>query len=234
MRLRFVDVLRLGVIASVSFVASYKLPDFQAQNSVTSVFNLMFVLSFLAGYFINRALERRKTVTDGIEVELTRLRRLWNMAAHVSHSGWGELLRAKLKKYHAAVAKGLFGYAESLDDYRAVNQMVYGFQPATPKDAQLYGDMLATSRDIGLERHPMERALESRMTGYSWAVLVLLVSGIIALLMLNRGQGMTEFSVGATTAGIIAVMDLLYRTDNFSKEEIERFEKLYRVNIPQD
>jgi hypothetical protein len=232
MRLKVSDLIRLLAIAAFSFALSYGLPDLGGDSSVTSVFNMLFLFSFLAGFFINRALERRKTVTNAIEVELSRLRRIYNLSKRVSQPEWGKKMHVALSKYHREVAKDLFVYAEALADYRVIASMIYDYQPATRKDEMVFADLLRTTSDIALERRPLERALDTRIPGYGWAVTLLIVGGIMALLLLNRGDGTTPFSVGATLAGLIAVVDLLRSTDRFSKEETEKFQSLYRDNVP--
>lgn len=231
MRLKLSDLIRLGLIVTFSFALSYGLPPVGTAKSVTSVFNMLLLFSFLIGFFINRALERRKTVVNGIEVELSRLRRIFNLSKRVSQRDWAAPVREALRKYHAQVAKDLFAYAAALEDYRVVASMVYDYAPATDKDRIVFADLLQTTRDIALERRPLERSLDSKIPGYGWAVTVLIVVGVVSLLLMNRGDGLTDFSVGATLAGLFAVLDLLYRTDRFSPEEVDRFQRLYRDNV---
>ena len=231
MRLKTSDLIRLAVIAAASFALSYGLPPVGTGKSVTSVFNMMFLFSFLMGFFINRALERRKTVVNGIEVELSRLRRIFNLSKRVSRPDWAPPMHAALKKYHAQVARDLFAYPEALEDYRVVASMVYDYVPADEKDKIVFADLLQTTRDIALERRPLERSLDSRIPGYGWAVTVLILVGLGLLLLMNRGDGLTDFSVGATLTGLLAVIDLLYRTDRFAPEEVDRFQALYRDNV---
>jgi hypothetical protein len=233
MKLHKKDIVRLAAIAGFSFALSFGLPDFGGPSSVTSVFNMLFLFSFLIGFFINRALERRKIVTNAAEVELSRLRRLYNLSKRVSEAAWGDKMRRAIFSYHQQVAENLFQYAEALDGYRAVAAMVYDFEPKNRKDEMLFSDMLATTRDIALERRPLERALDTRIPGYGWAVILLIVSGVCSLLLMNRGQGTTAFSVGATMSGLLAVLDLLYRTDRFARWEVRQFHEMYRKNVPE-
>src|SRR3989344_745388 len=231
MRLKSSDLIRLGVIVAASFSLSYGLPPIGTGKSVTSVFNMLLLFSFLVGFFINRALERRKTVVNGIEVELSRLRRIYNLSKRVSQSEWAPPMHAALRKYHVQVARDLFAYAEALEDYRVIASMVYDYVPVTEKYRGVFADLLQTTRDIALERRPLERSLDSRIPGYGWAVTILIVIGVGLLLLMNRGDGLTAFSVGATLTGLISVLDLLFRTDRFAPEEVARFQKLYRDNV---
>ena len=233
MRFRLADLYRLAGITLCSFFLAYRFPPIGGASSVTSIFNNLLLFSFLIGFSINRALERRKTIYNGIEIELSRLRRVYNFCDRVSDQDWGRKMHQALLTYHHQVGEDLFAYKKALDDYRVITKLVYGFEPRTRKDEILFADLLHVTRDIALERRPLERALGSRLWGYSWAVMLIIIASVFALLLANRGQGMTHWSVGLTMTGILAVMDLLRSTDRLSKEEIERLQRLYRENVPE-
>jgi len=93
MRLRLGDILRVLAIFAGSLAVSFVLPRFGGPSSTTSIFNTMLIFSFLIGFFVNRALERRKAVWTSIEVELSRLRRLYNLGLQVSDESWCRLDR---------------------------------------------------------------------------------------------------------------------------------------------
>ena len=232
MRLRLSDVARFALLAGLAFALAYGLPRFGGSSSVTSVYNMLLLFSFLVGFFINRALERRKAIWNGAEVELSRLRRIYNFCGCVSDAEWGKRLHQALVKYHLQVGADLFAYPEALDDYRAVAQMIYHYEPKTARDAIVFNDLLETTRDIALERRPLERSLDNRLPAQSWMVIGFIVAAVFVLLLMNRGQGMTAFSVSLTMTGILAVLDLLWRTDAISKEEVASLQRLYRDNVP--
>lgn len=227
------DVLRVVGIAALCQAIAHALPRLTGESSVSSVFNMLLLFSFLSGFFINRALERRKTLMTAVEVELSRLRRLYNFREVVSDAVWGMRLRETLDAYHAMLAEDLLAYGKARDLYRTVAQHVYRFDPKTRRDELLFEDLLHTTRDIALERRPLERAIDTRMSGYGWAVYLMIAASVGILLLLNRGNGLTPLSVGLTLAGVTAVVDLLYRTDRLSPSEVRSVEEMYRQNPPE-
>ncbi len=228
----FFAAARIAVFLAVAFAASYGLPRHVGPSSSMSVFNILLLFSFLAGFFINRALERRKTLWTAVEVELSRLRRLYNFSMTIGDRAWGEELRCRLSVYHRHLSENLSSYGHGSDDYRAVAQWIYGFAPENDRDRILFHDLLQTTRDIALERRPLERALGGGLQAQSWAVLLMIAGSVVTLLMLNRGNGLTEFSAGLTAAGVLAVLDLLRTTDCLSKKEIAGLQAMYRENVP--
>jgi hypothetical protein len=225
---------RIAVFLAVAFAFSFGLPLYHGPSSTSSVFNTLLLFSFLAGFFINRALERRKTIRTSIETELARLRRLYNFSISLDDRAWGVELHHRLAAYHRRLAENLFLYRDGRDDYRLVVQWIYSFAPNSERDRILFHDLLATTRDIGLERRPLERSLDGGLSAQSWAVFLMIAASVVVLVLLNRGNGMTEFSSGLTAAGIIAVLDLLNSTDRVSKEEIAGLQQMYRDNVPSD
>jgi hypothetical protein len=223
---------RIAVLLAVAFAFSFGLPLFTGPSSASSVFNTLLLFSFLSGFFINRALERRKTLRTSIEIELSRLRRLYNFSVSVDDRAWGVELHKRLATYHRHVAEDLFSYRDGRDDYRLVAQWIYAFTPQSERDRILFHDLLSTTRDIGLERRPLERSLEGGLSAQSWAVFLMIAGSVVTLVLLNRGNGMTQFSAGLTAAGILAVLDLLRSTDRISKAEIAGLQDMYRENVP--
>jgi len=223
---------RIAAFMAVAFALSYGLPLGAHADSSSSVFNALLLFSFLSGFFINRALERRKRLRTAVEVELTRLRRLYNISASLDDRAWGSRLHRALLGYHRHVGADLMAYAKARDEYRELAMTVYRFAPATERDRALWHDMLQTTRDIALERRPLERSLAGGLQAQGWAVYLTIAGSAGVLMLLNRGHGFTAFSVGLTLAGLMAVADLLYRTDRLARPEIGKLEETYRVNVP--
>lgn len=225
-------MLRLAAYLAAAFGLSYGLPVGSFADSSSSVFNALLLLSFLSGFFINRALERRKTLWNAVEVELSRLRRLYNLSASVDDRAWGDRLHRALLTYHKHVGAGLREYGKARDEYRELAMMVYRFSPATDRDRVLWHDMLQTTRDVALERRPLERSLAGGLQAHGWAVYLTIAASAGILMLINRGHGFTSFSVGLTLAGVLAVVDLLRRTDRLSAAELAKLEETYRANVP--
>lgn len=235
MPLKLSDILRVAAIFAGAVALSYALPLYDGPSSTTSIFNTMLIFSFLIAFFVNRALERRRTVWRSIEVELSRLRRLYNIGTQISDAEWKARAVAALRKYHGQVAENLMRYDAALVGYREVSKAIYDFCPANRRDEMLWQDMLSTTRDIALERRPLERALVNRITAFSWLVILSVAGSVVILQLMNRGKpDLTELSVGLGLACVLAALDLLRRLDRFSAAEIRRFQDLYLDNLPKE
>src|SRR5687768_11016803 len=120
MKEALIAAARIAVFLAAAFAASYGLPRSTGPSSASSVFNTLLLFSFLSGFFINRALERRKTLRTAIETELSRLRRLYNFSVSVDDRAWGLELHRRLLAYHRRLSDDLFAYHDGRDDYRLV------------------------------------------------------------------------------------------------------------------
>lgn len=232
MKNAYMAAARIAIFLAIAFSLSFKLPLYSGPSSASSVFNTLLLFSFLAGFFINRALERRKAMRTAIEAELSRLRRLYNFSVSVDDHAWGAELHRRLITYHNRIAEDIFSYRDGRDDYRQVVQWIYTFAPGNERDRIIFHDLLATTRDIGLERRPLERALDGGLSAQSWAVFLMIAVSVVTLVLLNRGNGMTAFSAGLTAAGIFAVSDLLWSTDRIAQKEVADLQRMYRENVP--
>lgn len=232
MKEAFIAAARIAAFLVVAFALSFGLPLQEGPSSASSIFNTLLLFSFLAGFFINRALERRKTLRTAVETELSRLRRLYHFSVSVDDRAWGTELHRRLSVYHHRLAEDLLSYRVGRNDYRLVIQWIYSFAPKSERDGILFHDLLSTTRDIALERRPLERALVGGLSAQSWAVFLMIAATVIVLVLINRGNDVTEFSAGLTTAGVLAVLDLLRSTDRVSKGEIAELQAMYRENVP--
>lgn len=234
MRLQFGDAIRVCAFLGTPFALSFGLPLVDGPSSTSSIFNSLLLFSFLLGFFLNRSLERRRQIVNSIEIELARLRRIWNITHAMTDVSLRDKLTPFLQTYHEKVAKDLLAYKDTLDAYRDVSLTVYGYEPTVRRDEMLWSDLLSTTRDLALERRPLERALETNLAGRAWAAVGFMAFSAIGLLLVNRGQpGLTRFSVGLTIAGILAALDLLHRLDRLSPKFIGHLQDLYRQNVPR-
>ncbi|MBI4457454.1 hypothetical protein HY633_00635 [Candidatus Uhrbacteria bacterium] len=229
------DILRFAPIVTAAFAATYALPVFDTTSSTSSLLHVFLIFSFLLGFFINRALERRLTLRTAVNVELTRLRRLHHLTEQMSDAVWKETVQSGLRHYQTTVAKDLSGHSKLLTVFREFTHVIYDFRPADRREEILFQEMLSTSKEIALERPRIDQSLNGKQSFYSWLVLYTIAGFEIVLLLLNRGQqGLTDFSIGATITGVLITIDLLHQTDRVSRTELAEIEERYRKNIPKE
>lgn len=225
-------VLRFIVILAVSFALPFLFPLVPAAaGSGSNVIPMMLLFSFLIGFLINRAVERKQLVASSIAVELSRLRRVRHIAAETSDQAWKDLLSAKVSAYERTMGVEFFQSEKTVPSYRQMSELVYGFRPRDGREEILLQALLQSTGDIALERQRRAAAVGSKMSWYSWLVMSAYAFLIILILISNRQEhGFTAMSVGATIAGVLIVMDLLYRLNQYSKRELAEFRAKYEGN----
>ena len=230
---RPINSLRILVILGFSFGLSYLLPPLSLSASTGVVVATLVLFSFLLGFFINRALERKQMISRGTSLELLYLRRVYNICENISDKQWVESAFTSLSDYHAAVSKLFLSHAATIENFRKVSHLIYGFQPKTRKDDMVYSELLKTMRDLSFERQHIEQALVNRLSGFSWMVMLINAGSSIFLLLIKLFEPQySPLGCALLVASILLSLDLLIRTEHLSSKEIQSFEIAYRKNLP--
>ena len=231
MDVRFSDVVRFcGIIALVFALTA--LPSLPFQAAPAAIVDVMVLFAFLSGFFINRALERKHVISRAVSVELSRLRRIHHLSEVVSDQKWAGRVRASVGAYHESLGKNFLAHKTTSERFRGISHLIYGYKPKTEKDRVLFADLLATVKDVALERQQLEQALSGGMSWYSWAVMTTNAFCAVVLLLLNRFE--SQFSPLASAfviAGILLALDLLARTNSLSSWEIAAYQRQYQRNV---
>lgn len=233
MPFRVPTIFRFLVILVVAFLLPIVFPAIPAAaGSGNNLVHMMLVFSLLIGFLINRALERKQTISTSVAVELSRLRRIQHMSEGMKDASWKKQLQAAMKAYYKKVSENFLARDEALGHFRALTHPIYQYKPKDRHEELALEDMLQSTREIALERQRGQQALQAGLSWYSWLVMLTYAALIIFLLLGNRADpGFSVLSVGATTAGILIVLDLLYRLNQLSKEEREKIQTMYKKNV---
>ncbi len=230
---RLIDLLRILIILVLSFLFSFLLPPIALAKSTGSVVEILVLFAFLLGFFVNRALERKQMISRATSLELLHLRRIYHLCESISDRKWAQHVFLSLAEYHSAVSKFFLSHTATLKYFRSISHLIYSFQPKKKKDEMLFSELLHTTRDLAFERQQIEQALANRLSGYSWMVMLISAGFGIVLLLINRYESQyTPLGCAFLVSTILLSLDLLLRTDHFSKSEINAFQNAYQSNTP--
>ena len=152
----------------------------------------------------------------------------------MSDAGWREKMESSLKRYQQTIAKDFSVHSQLISVFRDLTHVIYDFKPNDRREEILYQEMLATSKEIALERPRIEQSLKGKLSFHSWLVLGSIAGSEIVLLLLNRGQtGFTPFSIAVTIIGVLITVDLLRQTDRVAPNEFREIEGRYLKNVPK-
>ena len=204
----------------------------EASGSGSNLVHMMLLFSLLVGFLINRAIERKQTISSSVAIELSKLRRVYHIGEELARGAARKRLFASLAAYQRTMAKAFLGPVTA-KAFRDMTHGVYGLEPRDLREQALFADLLDTTRCIALERQRRETAVEGGLSWYSWLVIAAYAVFIILLLLWNREEsGFSAISVGATVTGVLLVLDLLYRLDRFSAEEAAQVMARFARNAP--
>ena len=227
------ELLRLLLILCFSFALSFLMPPLALRASTGVVVATLVLFSFLLGFFVNRALERKQLISRGVSLELLHLRRIYHLCENISDRKLSALVFSHLAKYHHAVGRSFLSHAQTAECFRNVSHQIYAFKPKTRRDEILFSDLLQTVRDLALARKQIEEALANRLSVYSWMVMLTNAGFGVTLLLVNRFEMQYSPLGGAfLISSMLLSVDLLVRTDRISKIEVHAFEDTYRHNVP--
>jgi|GEM_PF-1684063 len=231
MEARFSDILRFGVIVAGAFTLA-SVPPIPLAPATGPVVGIMVLFAFLAGFFINRALERKHTITRAVSVELSRLRRIHHLAENMTDKRWAARVDAALERYHVSLGNNFLAHEATQERFRDITHLIYNYKPKGAKDQLLLADLLATAKDVALERQQLEQALAHGISWYGYAIMMTIGAFAVFLMLLNRFE--TSFSPltsGFVIAGVLLTLDLLVRTNALSPREILENQDQYRHNL---
>ncbi len=228
------DIPRFLLIFAASFALVFAFPILSIADPTDSIIHVLLIFSFLIGFLTNRALERKQTLSTNVANELARLRRVHHLSEFVSDVVWQKQLHKALEQYHQTLAANFVQHQETNKLFRHITHLIYSCKTKNKREEQLWNDLLQTTRDLSIERQRIEQALVGGLSWYSWLVMGTYAAIVIILLILSRQHaGLTYFSVGVTTAGVLLVTDLLFRLDRLSDQELAQFTILYKQNLPK-
>lgn len=229
------DFVRMFLLLALSFLLSFGVPPLHMQGTTNGAYHLLFVYSFIFGFLLYRAIERKQTLYSGIAIEQSRLRRIGHLARQLDSLETQRHISEQLLAYQRTLSESLFDHDAVSRSFRQLTGPIYGYRPKSSHEQMFYSDLLQTTRDLALERQKREVTMKSVVRVPGWIALSVIVFFIVLLLLINRAEsGYSNLSVGMVISGVMLLGDLLYQQDKFSGAEFRKIRDGYRANSGRD
>jgi hypothetical protein len=188
---------------------------------------------FVLGFLINNALFKGQQFKRHLNLELSRMRRLFHLTKNIGTT--------KLDKdYHNTIKKSVYAYFDFLNNYglsaysggnklfRKVSYGVYGYKPKNAKQEIMYKELLETSREVAATRQEINAILHSGITSYGWTVLGVMEVFVVVATLLAQGTDVKDFIVTSAMLSTIFIVTLLvWEVDHYSPPQLRDLGKRY-------
>ncbi len=230
----FFNFIRFLIFLVLALLGSFFIPLDPSREVTNSLFAVLLVFSFSISFLINRAMERKKTLRTSIAIELSRLRRVNHMSEKMSDGIWRKDVRAALIHYQEKIGQNFLAYKELVGGFRAWSHLIYGYEPKNRQEELLFDDLLATTRDLALERQNIEQALNDRLDRSGWFFLSINTAFLLILLLWERTSALiNQWTTGLAMTAVMMVVDFLFLTNALTRSEIQEIQLMYQKNIPK-
>jgi hypothetical protein len=192
---------------------------------------LLFV--FLAGFLIQRTIDRKNKLRLAASVELSRLRRICHLAEYVEKNlAWQKAVFKETIEYLKHISKNDFReYKKSHKEFRDLTHVIYSFKPQSLNERAIFEELLKITRDAAYQRQQIAQYVFSNISPYVWLVTFILLVGNIWALLVSREMSFSSHLFAFTAIlGLILVFDILFQLDFLSKTERRSFQADYKQN----
>ncbi|MEI7741748.1 MAG: hypothetical protein WCJ29_04545 [bacterium] len=233
--LNFFDIVRLVGYFCVAVLLTFLVPEISFLiPSGFIVYELLF-FTFIVGFLINRALERKRDISASVASELVHLRHLAHVSESLGSVSWRKKFNKALFDYHEQVSKTIESYEDRAEKrFHEVSHAVYAFSPADDRETVMFADMMETTNKIALERRNTLHQLRSSLPAYHWVVMLTFALFVIGALLGSRTPGDYLHGVVVTITSIFITLDLLAVTNHMSRVEIKNLQNRYSSNLPKN
>jgi len=225
------QVIRLfGILALGTLITLYA-PTFEfvstASLSVSTIVVILFI--FLAGFLINQAIQRNRSLSLSISVELSRIRRIVHLTEAIEgREKWKEEMRKVVVSYLEIVGtKDFRDYGEAHHDFRKITHEIYLFKPKTKKDELIFSELLEVTRDLAYQRQQVEASIRSPISVYTKSSVAFVAFIAVILLLGAREERETVFFIAGTTTSILLVLDIFFSLDILTREDRRGLSRMY-------
>ncbi|MFA6603219.1 MAG: hypothetical protein WCT10_00060 [Patescibacteria group bacterium] len=196
------------------------------------------IVSAVLSVLLKLAATRRRDLFSTVYLELNKLRRIYHISKNLAASGskhriWFTDLHGFLYGYLSEFSgRSLTEYNQTNPAFRKLSYHIYTVpELATDKERALYEDLLQSTATIAESRQRIKDLLSSRLSAYSWVVVLLLVMAFSALVLLAAGPGVAErVAAGTVLASVLLAVDLLWELDTM-RTDLRDWARRYVDNV---
>ena len=200
---------------------------------------LGFLYAILMGFLMSIAIQRRRALDEHISQELSKIRRIYHIALHMTKDSpklapWFKALTENLQAYLTLFRSVSFAFYEHGNPlFRNVTYTIYGLPSKKLKyNAELYHQLLEASSLVTNARQYI-RAIKDQYIGYfQWTVIFIVTltfSWILAASTPNDPAA--RFMAVMVIFNILLVQDLLYEYDRLNDKKLHYLADLYAMNL---
>jgi hypothetical protein len=230
--------IRLSALVLGGIIFMFAVPVSKSVPSVRYDTSLAILVGIVLGFLIYQAAERRSKLLMTVTIELNKLRRIYHISKNLSEASqrlrpWFTEVHGNLYGYLTSFSDKKFEqYEETNDDFRGLTYHIYTIpELETPKEERLYDELLNTTAIVAASRQNIRELRDSRLSSYSWLVVLLMVVGLVVTVVLSTGEtGPSRLAGAAILTTVLLAVDLLWEVDTLSAERKE-IPKRYEQNL---
>lgn len=238
----FRTLVRFAIIFVVTVLLASIIPGFPREEVLTYLtpIPVATIFAIVIAFYINDAITRAKAIETNVDVELSRVRRVFHLSKGFMSKelvSWASDLREKDINYIKSFGGIDFGeYNKSNEPFRELSYHIYQLEPKllkTPKEIALYEELLETTREWALVRQNLQGLQNQKISFYSWVILLSISAILIFSLMLLRSQNLfsTKLVSGLSIIAVLFTLDLLHDIDYLSKNKKRTIARKYIFNL---
>lgn len=193
----------------------------------------LWIYSLTVAFLIDKAIGRKNTLRENINIELARLRHIHHISEQL-----GKVFSRKIDKlllgYEKLIEQEFLSYHESTTAFRKLSHAVYSFEPKTEKEGILYADLLHTLQDLTLGRQSILFELRSGLGFYDWFLIVVVLICLLTLLLVHVDNVTSGVRFVLTLLAVLVSLipvEMLWKSDHYSQRVINKLQAAYGTNI---
>ncbi len=188
---------------------------------------------FVLGFLMNAALHKGQEFKKHLNLELSRMRRLFHLTKNLGSTKVDKLVHEKVKRavfdyFDFLNTYGLGSHAGSNKLFRKASYAVYSYTPKTEKHKVLYKELLESLREAAATRQEINAILHGGIKSYGWVVLGSMEILVVVSTLLSQGTDVKDVVVtAATLSTIFIVTQLVWEVDHYSAPQLRDLGKRY-------
>lgn len=230
--------IHLFLISAVALTLAFGTWGLSLQWGFVTSLLLGFLFALLAVFFITNAMARYNRLSDEVNIELNKLRRIHHLARAFSRAEnqvpWFDLVREAIESYlHAFEVLSFKKYDDTNELFRRITQQLYGFDKITSEKGKLlFQDLMTTSGQATEARQHIHALRDERIGLWGWGVLAVTGLSLVTVVLGAYGNSVIErLAAAAVVVVVLLFIDFAFMADTMRFINQKCFTKRYVDNI---
>ena len=218
------NIFRFLVIIASAFLITRFFPIF-ISSATFNILPMVLVYSFLIGFLINRALDRKLGLKNSVAIELSRLRRLNHISEAIKDDAIHGNLKSAIIDYQNEVSKNFKLYINAHEAFRKITHIIYKWIPGNSHEEVLLNEFMETSRDLALHRQNIRIYIERHLSPYSWLFMFTMTAFLASVILIERASVLSSYIISSVNvASVFLAIDFLHKIDKLNDDELLTFQ----------